>query len=307
MKYLGDPHIGKVFKTGVPLDKRGHREIMVMDQFRDELCEMDSDIHVCMGDLFDRFVINNADLLDVVDAYKTASHVNPDAEYYILAGNHDLSRDTTKVSSFDVFAELMASTPQVHVVRHKPQITPDGKFLLVPWDSIKTPVELLEDFRRKSFDAVFGHWDLDGDENVIPYTLLADMTDLVYTGHVHTPGEFVHSNGLKVIKTGSMQPYAHGEDPNEVWYITRTIETLNPDDYKGKCLRILVRSGDVNQIDVQSIQNDVLQLTFKAIQEEQEVDLAVGVDEFNLREVFEDVFASFNEKIREGVWAKISN
>ena len=43
-----------------------------------------------------------------------------------------------------------------------------------------------------------------------------------YTGHTHLPQKFTRA-GVEVIVTGSMQPMAHGEDPDERFYMTRSL------------------------------------------------------------------------------------
>jgi hypothetical protein len=45
---------------------------------------------------------------------------------------------------------------------------------------------------------------------------------------------------VEVIVTGSMQPMAHGEDPEERLYVTRSLPEVeaDPDAFKDKCLRV---------------------------------------------------------------------
>ena len=57
MKLIGDPHLGRVFKTNVPLDRRGEREVMMQNQFWDEIHSID-DLIVIVGDLFDHWYVS---------------------------------------------------------------------------------------------------------------------------------------------------------------------------------------------------------------------------------------------------------
>jgi DNA repair exonuclease SbcCD nuclease subunit len=116
VKLLGDPHLGKSFKTGVPFHRLGERERMVMEQFRDELNEVeDANYHVCMGDLFNKYIIAPEIVLFAYQSYVEAASKNPNTTYIILRGNHDASKDRERASSFDLFAALVASIKNIKV------------------------------------------------------------------------------------------------------------------------------------------------------------------------------------------------
>ena len=69
VRFIGDPHLGRVFKTGVPLHRRGEREEMVWATFEKALTENTQDIDaiVIMGDLFDKMHVPNAVVLRASD------------------------------------------------------------------------------------------------------------------------------------------------------------------------------------------------------------------------------------------------
>ena len=72
---LGDPHLGRKFVTGVPLDRRGDREKMQMEQFEDEVIGIPPGrhFHVCMGDLFDKHTVDNKWVDFAYETYRQAA------------------------------------------------------------------------------------------------------------------------------------------------------------------------------------------------------------------------------------------
>ena len=65
IQIIGDPHFGKTFKTGVPTSKIGIREEYQLNTFKELLNTSDIDHFIIMGDLFDKFVVNNEILIKV--------------------------------------------------------------------------------------------------------------------------------------------------------------------------------------------------------------------------------------------------
>jgi len=51
---IGDPHLGRDFRNGTPLNRRGEREAMQLAQFKEELATPDVHLIVMVGDLFDK-------------------------------------------------------------------------------------------------------------------------------------------------------------------------------------------------------------------------------------------------------------
>ena len=101
IKILPDPHIGRKFCTGVPLHRLGEREMSQMADLRRSLMDGPETYHICTGDLFDRFVVPNHVLLAVYERYSVAALSRSDRQFVILRGNHDASRDVSKISSFE--------------------------------------------------------------------------------------------------------------------------------------------------------------------------------------------------------------
>ena len=116
---LGDPHLGRSFVRGVPLEKRGLREQMVMQDFQERLKASGKyDAFVCMGDLFDKWAVPYSVIFQAAWAYLQAARANPQTEYWIIAGNHDISRDLEKKGALDIFELIVGHLENITVVRH---------------------------------------------------------------------------------------------------------------------------------------------------------------------------------------------
>lgn len=293
---LGDTHLGRTFTNNVPLHRRGDREQMVRDQFRRELMSKkeSGSIHVHMGDLFDKPIVDLNTLLFAADIYRSAAAVYPDTEFFVLQGNHDAHRDVEKASSFDVFASLVENCDNITVVRH---IVHLKECTLIPWSPTKSALEMVKrafPTPRSTDHTVFAHWDLDlrsPDYNLIPTNELADAgVKTVYNGHIHLPSSFKRGE-VTVHGTGSMQPYAFGEDAQGTFYIDLDLETarnIKPELIKDKCVRITLKPGEIFDLTL-----DVLQVQVRTIEENEPVDLRVSFEEFDLAGIYNTSLEKF--------------
>ncbi len=107
IEFLGDPHLGKPFIHGVPLHRRGDREKMVWADFERSISQTSADVHINLGDLLDRPVVPYDVIVRAARIYAQAAEDQPETQFLILQGNHDVSRDLERVSAFDVFAEIV--------------------------------------------------------------------------------------------------------------------------------------------------------------------------------------------------------
>ena len=272
IKVLPDPHMGRVFKTGVPLHRLGERELSQMADLRRSLMDGPETYHVCTGDLFDRFAVPNSVLLGVYETYSVAAMACPDRQFIILRGNHDASRDASRISSFELLALMLQQFGNIRVVDDKPWILDGMGF--IPWTPFKDAEELAERFIAGTGDleikVIFGHWDVEafGDktENLIPTKILSQVTDCIVNGHIHTfiEQEFDRDN-IHVILTGSMQPYTHAENPLGKLYRTLTLTELEGIDPTDLNIRLLLSPGQDLPTDV-----DCLSLTSKRLVEDEE-------------------------------------
>lgn len=328
---LGDPHLGKKFTAGVPLERRGERELMQMKQFHNEVAGLKPgrDIHVTMGDLFDGWNVNNEAIHFAAETYKIAVSQNPGVEFIIIAGNHDLSRDSTKVSAFHLFEEMVRGVQNITVVLDNiEERTIDGlNYMFVPHHPFETSVQYLQRqsprfIRKQQKFIALGHWDIDdyGRDRaetlgLVPWELFTkDLCEGVITGHDHNRRRYVHAeSGVEVFVTGSMQPYAHGQDPadsDDPMYLTLSLAEVkarveeNPEAFKDKCLRIVLDEGEEPVSDIQC-----LQINFKRALAGQSNDavLDVAVDSFDLKSLFHAVMDEnkVSTELTASLWAKL--
>ncbi|KGM36106.1 metallophosphoesterase [Inquilinus limosus] len=304
-KLLGDPHLGKDFRLGVPSHRRGEREASQWAAFEASLNDVAGvAYHINMGDLFDSFQVSNEVVLRAAQAYLTATRNNPEVIYFIILGNHDARREAGFVSSFDLFSAILAGEENIVIVRDRPwiQYIDGGDLLLCPWDPFKSATEMLASVDASQITHAFGHWDLEtfGGEaphNLLPYAWFADRPHIeIYTGHIHKR-EVREINGITVNVVGSMQPYAHGEGD---LYVTLTLAELeaNRDAVKDRVVRLVLQPGEVLEEPV-----DCLQFSVQRVRPDQgeEVD-QVELGEFDLKGIFDECFKG--NPLAETVWAE---
>lgn len=284
IKLLGDPHLARQFIHGVPLHRRGHRETMVWNDFADSVQKTKQfDIHVCMGDLFDKAVVSYHAIRRAAEVYLHAAE-NSKCQFVILKGNHDWMRDLTLPSAFDIFAKIVDKAPNIHIVDTLKRI---DNMLFAPWHptaSFKDQVHAYENY-LDGVDTVYSHWDLDSyggsDINLIDYETLRSLgVTHVYNGHIHRPHSFSRG-GVDVEVVGSMQPYAHGEEIDESLYVTRDFNYLGDlSQYRNKCLRVRCKPKEFFDDSP-----DVLQLVIKR-ESEAVTELDVDLDSFDIESMF---------------------
>lgn len=83
------------------------------------------------GDLFDSFSVSNNVMSDVYGSFYRALDAGSIDKLYLARGNHDLSKDTTKLSSFDLLGEMLAlAFPNSVYVLTEPYLHDD--FAVIP-------------------------------------------------------------------------------------------------------------------------------------------------------------------------------
>lgn len=302
IKALGDVHLGKTFRHGVPLHRKGHREEMVWQQFERELMDPEGcTIHVQVGDLFDEAIVPFGVIYRAARIYQRASETNQQTDYILYRGNHDASKDAEKVTAFKIFSAILKGlAPRVSVVEDEPLLFVDecaptlGRTILdkpprvhvfIPWHPIHTAAEMVELYKDEiaKAEVAWGHWDVDRRQeestNYVPAAQLAALgITKIITGHDHNRREETIA-GVPVVVTGSMQPYDHGQDEDGTIYVTRTLEDVlaAPDSFVDKHLRIRLERGQVLDVPI-----DCLQLTIiREGQEDEAVNLDVEFEEFD--------------------------
>lgn len=253
---LGDPHLGRRFTKGIPVERRGQREQLMRDDLNRHLAAAEGHtVHITLGDLFDKPQVAYEDLAFAAVAYTNAALEHPGTTFYILQGNHDDSRDLAEVTAWDIFCRLMSAIPNVTPVT---ELTIGPDFILFPWDPVISAAEMVE--KAAGFLAAsdwkpttaYGHFDVDprsSGHNLIPTKELAELgITRAVTGHVHKPDTF-RRDGVDVVVFGSMQPYAQGEDGGQghIRYDTVTLDQLAamaPDALSNSCVRLQLQPGE---------------------------------------------------------------
>lgn len=298
---MGDPHLARKFVTGVAPAKKGIREAMVREHFKAHVnlfpdTGVQTALHICIGDLFDKFRVPEEDILFAAQTYIEAAAKNENTVYVILRGNHDASRDTELKSSFDVFRELVRGVGNILVVDEKAELLKihAETFVFYPWHPFKTAAEIAAEINPEPGFFAFGHWDIlsfnedsSATDNLIPFEQLAGCKAVV-NGHYHLPKTYMEGS-TPVIVTGSLQPYSHAEDPTGNFYVTHSLAEVeanlaaNEKYYENKNLRVLLEPDQSPIADV-----DCLSLIFKINRKQDDEGLDVNLDTFDLEAIFKD-------------------
>lgn len=180
-----------------------------------------------MGDLFDKFNISNEILLKVYNSLIESFKDRPEVKCHILCGNHDLSKNKNKNSSFEVLKYLIDSNsdidnifiytePCLYNYKDNVYFYFDAYNPFYQDSEININLPEIENFKLYSF----GHWD-DPRQSTgyLPSQTLLDGSVMLVSGHYHVPERFTHK-GIPFVYTGSLQPYSHAEDPDKILYET---------------------------------------------------------------------------------------
>lgn len=230
---IGDGHLGRIFKNNVPLDRRGEWEdfqittlINALEKARPEGVPAEQYIRVQAGDLFDKAIISNEVLMEMVNILKDYERVS-DEILYIISGNHDDSKNNSDVTSWDILARFFKGSGKVKFVKSwAAHVFPDGStVLLVGWNIHQMVAEALIQAKDCGVNPAVVVCHLDrisygNEDNVIPYDFLKHhKIEMVISGHEHKP-YFIEEGNMKVVGTGSLLPYSHAEDPEGLFYQT---------------------------------------------------------------------------------------
>lgn len=264
---IGDVHIGKTFRTGVPKNRLGERESMILNQLTG-LLSREVDYVVLVGDLFDKVRVSNSDLYNLISIIEKVVMANPQINYIILNGNHDMPKEVDRISSFQLFGKYFErnSFPNLKIIsKHN-----DSNIVqLDSYDTVlyfthynafqaldeEVDTKVINDIVTKYEHRVaFGHWEtIDfGSDHFIGRTvpkLVLDSFNYVVTGHEHKP-KVTLIQDIPVLTSGSMQPYAYGEelDTEKEFYYTLSIKEVvtllkkDPTVFANSYVRILVEA-----------------------------------------------------------------
>lgn len=291
---LGDAHLGRRFTTGVPLHRIGDREALVWADFEKSLADVITPLHVNLGDIYDKFVVPPEIVIRSALLYRAAAEAKPLTTFVVIRGNHDVSRDLVKQSSFELFELLVEGVANIVIVSSEPLV--QGNYGFVPFDPFKSAVEQIR-LLPDGLDRIFTHFDyVDwGGDHVLPTALLAEKGILKVTnGHDHL-ARIEKRHGVEVTLHGSLQPYTHAEDADGLFYKTVTLDELVTLDTTNLNIRVLLQPGEVLPEDI-----DCLSLTAKKLQGSLE-ETSIDTEEFDSFDLAGELSNLLPESIRAEV------
>lgn len=121
---LNDTHIGAIRSGGTTLASQWELRQNLLHSFY-SLLPSDSDLMI-LGDLFDTVNIPIYDVLRTYKILKGWCIANPDNVLYLVPGNHDLSKSSNVLSSFDFLCYLLCDSNMSIVVVREAKMTPYG-------------------------------------------------------------------------------------------------------------------------------------------------------------------------------------
>ena len=269
-----DTHFGRLFKNGVPLDRRGEYEEKIYSDYKNFISSTNKRIVIHGGDLFESAFVGNEVLMRIYDLLD--QNINLQTEYYFIAGNHDLSKDETKqkYSSFHILSELMKGYENVHFVEDN-AVTVGNKVLLVPYNHFKSVEELVQEKITPQIECVIGHF-----EDPVPQCI-SDLNKFKLSGHYHK--RHTATDGTFFI--GSFYPIAFGEETDNSVMETMTLDeynSRNEEDLRDKRVRVLLKDGEELPSEFKC-----LQLIGKKLDEATSIDLEVKSEkEFDFKDLF---------------------
>lgn len=299
---IGDPHLGRRFETGVPLHRRGEREKGQMRRFKGELAT-DCDINIMVGDLFDHPQVALSVVVEAADAVLAAAEDRPRTQFFMMAGNHDRSRQLGTIGAWEIFRRLILCRADNLFVVDEPGEAEQIAFF--PWQWGVSAVEQLKGRRSKEVLLAVGHWDLHSfggdDSHLAPTAELHERfpnLETIASGHYHLEGNWPVGDH-SVACTGSMEPYSHAEDPDAELYVTLSLEQLaatDPADLLNKHVRVLLQPGDELPTDL-----DCLALTGKraAPAEDEDESVAERLGSFDWSAILEECLKDVPQEVRE--------
>lgn len=230
-KFIGDTHFGKRFVRGVPAKYMGYREINMVKEFAAHLREgAKCDYIVIIGDLFDSIRVSNETLYEIYKVLQSfLNRKTVKAKLIIIPGNHDLTKDKDKVSSYFILRTLLNNKFKDHplftmVFREPLLISLDNLHIYVDaYDPFyefapSKGIPLIESISDNIPLLSIGHWDdIRFNTGYVPSDAIINRSSYLVSGHIHIPS-FYTVNNCSVMYVGSMQPYSFGEDPDGLIY-----------------------------------------------------------------------------------------
>lgn len=107
---INDLHIGAARSAGTTPATAWQLRTDLLDGYKNLLSAASGMDLLVNGDFFDTYQIPFADMLGALELTQEHLTSNPTCKAYFVAGNHDLSKDSTKMSSFEFFCKILETT-----------------------------------------------------------------------------------------------------------------------------------------------------------------------------------------------------
>jgi DNA repair exonuclease SbcCD nuclease subunit len=241
--FIGDPHLGKDFNLHAPIHRRGERAVKQLAQFENEHY-VPAEVIIQVGDLFDHPMVSREIIKNAADICLEAAEHQGNKLFVHMAGNHDRSRSRA-TGAWELFKGIVSQRVSNLMVVDQPTVI--DRIALFPWEWDKTAEQQLLEVPSGPVELAVGHWDLKSfngnTDHLCPVSGIISRLkcDKIVSGHYHKAGVY-QIDGVEVICTGSMQPYAHGEGD---MYVTLSLtEALSRDDLVDKCVRLVLEPGE---------------------------------------------------------------
>lgn len=129
---INDTHLGVRRQTGTTQYSRQLLQEYMFASFDQLLSETEGRDLLILGDLFDSFNVSKAVEIKVFSMLKQWADGNPDNTVYLVAGNHDLSSNSSNISSFENLCVYLREVLKDRMVEIRGGYYRNGNVAVVP-------------------------------------------------------------------------------------------------------------------------------------------------------------------------------
>lgn len=129
---INDTHLGVRRSAGTTKESQAALSRFTLDRFDDLLTLADGGNLLINGDLFDRFEVDKLTEFEVFRMLVRWLRRNQSCRLFLAAGNHDLSRDSSRRSSFDNLCQYLRSFAPAQVVEINGELYCTDKWGVIP-------------------------------------------------------------------------------------------------------------------------------------------------------------------------------
>lgn len=204
---INDNHIGTLRSAGTTAQSAKNLRLFALRNLENLLDKIDTDL-VVNGDLFDGYQIPLSDALGTLMAVER--WLEKGHKLTLLPGNHDLSKDSSQLSTFDFVASLLARRKNVSVLRSGGWVSEEDGVYAIPHVANQDLFDLeLSKVPQCRYLLLHCNWDngfakeLDHSLNISREAAQILPADQIILGHEHASGLHL---GTKVWIAGVQWP-----------------------------------------------------------------------------------------------------